>query len=58
MCPSLTSLFVAFGSSMDRASVASNGKGTSGNWWEIPYEELKFEKEIGQGAFGVVWLGR
>ncbi len=28
------------------------------NSWEIPYNELLLEKEIGQGAFGVVYLGK
>ncbi|KAL6079713.1 Mitogen-activated protein kinase kinase kinase 7 [Balamuthia mandrillaris] len=25
--------------------------------WEIPFDEMEFEKEIGKGAFGVVWKG-
>ncbi|KAL6050303.1 Mast/stem cell growth factor receptor [Balamuthia mandrillaris] len=26
--------------------------------WEIPFEELEFEEEIGKGGFGVVWRGK
>ncbi|KAL6047159.1 ptk6 protein tyrosine kinase [Balamuthia mandrillaris] len=25
--------------------------------WEIPFEELEFEEEVGKGAFSVVWKG-
>jgi hypothetical protein len=26
--------------------------------WEIPFEELRFQKELGSGAFGSVWKGK
>jgi hypothetical protein len=26
--------------------------------WEIPFEQLKFQKELGSGAFGSVWKGK
>ncbi|KAL6045682.1 Tyrosine-protein kinase abl1 [Balamuthia mandrillaris] len=38
----------------------AGGEGTttkSGFAWEISFEDLDFEEEIGRGAFGVVWRG-
>ncbi|KAL6073324.1 Tyrosine-protein kinase [Balamuthia mandrillaris] len=36
---------------------ATKQTGDGGIAWEISFEDLEFEKEIGRGAFGVVWRG-
>ncbi|KAL6059708.1 Receptor tyrosine-protein kinase erbB-2 [Balamuthia mandrillaris] len=41
----------------DERRRSADGSDETQNWF-IDQDELEFEKEIGQGAFGVVWKGR